>query len=204
MNGFKIWLLLVASAQVLVTRVATAQVVPGKERDFGWSINQNDGVLEYIIQIKPEEILAMQQRSVKFPNGQEDASDMPRELVGRVTRVVIRIGNEILPRTPSIEELDRMPRVTDPLNPTSTAMLPPGRMQDVESGVYNIQQRDAAPSLPDPPSTLNSNLSSRGGNLIDEASKAAGGLLDNVNALSATTPTNRSAVRSLRSLIPTC
>lgn len=196
MNGFKIWLLLVVSAQVLATRVAIAQVERGTERDYGWSVNSVDGVLEYIVQINPEKLAAMQMKSKMFPNGQETISDMPRELIGRASRVVIRIGNEILPRTPSIEELDRTSRITDPLNPTSTAMLPPGRMQDVESGVYNIQQQNAPPSLPALPSTLDSALSSRGGNLIDEASRAAGGLIDNVNAL------RNNATESLSDAIP--
>jgi hypothetical protein len=182
MNGFKILLLLVASTQVASTQVAWAQAEVGKERDYGWAINQADGVLEYIVQINPEKLLAMQQRSVKFPSGQETVSNMPRELVGRASRVVVRIGNEILPRVPSLEQLEREPRITDPLSAGSTAMLPPGRMQDVESGVFNIQQRETPPTLPTLPNGLDSNLSSRG-NLIDEASKAAGSLLDNVKVL---------------------
>ncbi len=183
MNGFKIWLLLVAFVHGIATQVAIAQVEEKTERDYGWAINRDDGVLEYIIQINPEKLQAMQLKSLQFKYGQENVSNMPRELIGRASRIVVRIGSEILPRTPSLAELDRTSRITDPLNPSSTAMLPPGRMQDVESGVYNIEQRDTAPTLPDLPRTLDSNLSSRGGNLIDEASKAAGSLLDNVNAL---------------------
>ncbi len=183
MNGFKILLLLVACVQVASTRVAWAQAVVGSERDYGWTINKVDGVLEYIVQINPEKLSRMQLKSVAFPNGQENPSDMPRELVGRASRVVVRIGNDILPRVPSLEQLERQPRITDPLSAGSTAMLPPGRMQDVESGVFNIQQRETPPTLPAFPSGLDSNLSSRGGNLIDEASKAAGSLPDNLNVL---------------------
>lgn len=185
MNGFKklLLLLLVAFTQIASPQSTWAQADLRNERDYGWEINPTDGVLEYIVQISPEKLAQMQLKSVQYPRGQENPSDMPRELVGRASRVVVRIGNEILPRVPSLEQLDRQPRITDPLSAGSTAMLPPGRMQDVESGVYNIQQRDTPPTLPALPNGLDSNLSSRGGNLIDEASKAAGSMLDSVNAL---------------------
>ncbi len=196
MNGFKTLFLLLTTAPI-----AFAQVETGKERDYGWSVNPEDGVLEYIVQIKPEEVRAMQERSVAFPNGQEDVSNIPRELVGRIARVVVRIGNEVLPRTPSLEELERMPPINSPLNPSSTALLGPGRMQDVEGNVYNIQ-RDAAPSIPDLPSSLGGTDTSRSrdGNLIDEASKAANAARNSVSdALSSVMPSANDLAQNFNS-----
>lgn len=142
MNGIRLLLLLAAAAQV----------EPGTERDYGWSVNKLDGVLEYIVQINTDEVRAMEQRSVKYPNGQENVSNMPRELVGRASRVVTRVGNEILPREPSLQDLERTPRLFEQPNPSATALLGPGRLQELESNVHNIQ--GSAPALPEFPNGL--------------------------------------------------
>ena len=139
MNGIRLLLLLAASAQV----------EPGTERDYGWSVNKDDGVLEYIVQINTDEVRAMEQRSEKYPNGQENVSNMPRELVGRASRVVTRVGNEILPREPSLQELERTSRLFEQPNPSATALLGPGRLQELEANVRNIQ--GSAPAIPDFP-----------------------------------------------------
>lgn len=146
MDGIKLLLLLVASAQVEA----------GTERDYGWAVNKEDGVLEYIVQINPDKKRAMEQRSVQFPNGQENVSNMPRELVGRASRVVIRFGSEILPREPSLQELERTQRLYEQPGVSAAAMLGPGRLQDIESPgpIRDIQGQGSAPVFPAIPSEL--------------------------------------------------
>lgn len=144
MNGIVLLMLMATAAQV--------GTPSGTERDFGWEIDKDDGVLQYIVQISPQEVQVMQQKSVAFPLGQENLSDIPPQLVGRATRVVVRIGDAVLPRTPSLQELERMPRSGDPVNPSSTAQLGPGRISDVEPSLYNIQGNGQPLSLPDFPS----------------------------------------------------
>ncbi len=163
MNGIKLLLLLMASAQV----------EPGTESDYGWAVNKDDGVLEYIVQINPDKKRAMEQRSVQFPNGQENVSNMPRELVGRASRVVIRFGTEILPREPSLQELERSPRLFEP-SMSAAAMLGEGQLKDLESPVRNIQGQGAAPVFPTLPSGLagaQDGIVGAGqtGNLLDQA-----------------------------------
>lgn len=165
MNGIVLLMLMASAAQV--------GAPGGTERDFGWEFDKEDGVLQYIVQISPQEVQLMQQKSVAFPLGQENLSDIPPELVGRATRVVVRIGEAVLPRTPSLQELERMPRSGDPVNPSSTAMLGPGRISDVEPGVFNIQGNPQL-SLPNLPEGFGGNsTSSSTGNLIDDASRAS-------------------------------
>ena len=68
--------------------------------DFGWQpASDNPNMLEYIVQLSPEEIQLLN-------TGKEELfSGIPRELKGRIDRVVIRMGREKLPQTPSLEQL---------------------------------------------------------------------------------------------------
>lgn len=165
MNGIKLLLLLMASAQVKA----------GTESDFGWAVNDKDGALEYIVQINPDKKRAMEQRSVAFPNGQENVSDMPAELVGRASRVVVRFGTEILPREPSLQELERMPRLFSQPNSSAAAMLGEGKLRDLESPVRNIQGQGSASVFPALPNGL-PGAQGEAGSLIDQVGNAANSL----------------------------
>ncbi len=90
-------------------------------KNYGWQINKY-GELEYLIQVSPTMLRDMQDPV----NKSELESRIPKELVGRIKRVVVSIGNEVLPRTPSLIEVERMIPVT--------ASLPPGKLQDLEGG----------------------------------------------------------------------
>lgn len=146
MDGIRLLLLLVASAQVEA----------GTERDYGWQVK--DGFLEYIVQINPDKKRAMETLSV------ENASNMPPQLVGRASRVVVRFGNDILPREPSLEELERTPRLFEPPTVSAAAVLGEDKFRNLESPVRNIQGQGATPAFPTIP--------------IPDASSLAGGLTD--------------------------
>ena len=179
MDGIKLLLLLVASAQVEA----------GTERDYGWRIDPADNVLEYIVQINPDKKRAMEQRSVQFPNGQPSISNMPRELVGRASRVVVLIGNEPLPREPSLQALDRMERLSDQPSISAAAVLGEDKYRNIESPVRNIQGQGTPPSLPAMPNAL-PGAAGLAGNLLDRASDAANTLRDDLSEeLSGALPT---------------
>jgi hypothetical protein len=98
-----------------------------ESRKFGWQINTETKELEYLIQISPAELPLMQDRNYK----QDMQSKIPRELVGRVQRVVVKIGEEVLPRNPPLSEIATLlPKATDPLLPN--------RLQELESGVVPV------------------------------------------------------------------
>lgn len=101
----------------------TATEADGK--NYGWQINKL-GELEYLIQISPSMLRDMQDPVQK----NELESYIPKQLVGRIKRVVVSIGNEILPRTPSLLEVERLVPVT--------ASLQPGRFQDLEGSVVHV------------------------------------------------------------------
>ena len=137
MNGIGLLVLIASAGQIGATQ-------PTLSRDFGWEIDQRnpDKALCYIVQISPE-IAATMER-----DAYENTSNMPPELVGRATRIVVRIGNSLLPQEPSLEVLRTMPVVNSP--PDAIAQLGNSRMSDVEGkDVVPVQQdRTGAPRLP--------------------------------------------------------
>lgn len=161
MNGIRVLVL-----SLLLAQPATA--FQDAERDFGWQIR--DGAVEYIVQVSPEEARDMQQ------NNMENASDLPEELVGRVSRIVVRIGTSPLPREPSLEAIKRdFPRLHTQSD--LSAALGPGSFSNLESeSVRTIQQDQiASPQgssgrypIPSAATPLPS------GNLIDQAARAGG------------------------------
>ncbi len=159
MNGTGLLVLLSLFGQVGLDPTATLN---GSERDYGWQISKVDGVLEYIIQLSPQTVDLMQSTN------QEKLSDMPPALVGRATRTVVRIGTAVLPRTPSLAEISKMPRYSTASD--LTAQLSPGRFSDLESNaVLNVQQYGLPPTASNgstmPPTGSMSNL-------IDQAAAA--------------------------------
>ncbi len=72
------------------------------ERTFGWDFGKG-GELNYMIQLSPDHARRM------LDNAKNDeiyaVSTMPKELVGRVRTISIRVGSDELPRNPSIEHL---------------------------------------------------------------------------------------------------
>lgn len=108
---------------------------------YGWQINsQNE--LEYLIQISPEMLPFM----TSVTDQKEFQSEIPKELVGRIQRVVVSIGTQILPRTPSLQEIPQRVPVIASL---------PGRFRDLEpdAPVANVNNNQ----FPQPPGSLGSN-----------------------------------------------
>ena len=138
MNGIGLLVLIAAAGQVAAAQPS------GPNRDFGWERDtQNpDKALCYIIQLSPAKVAEMQGKQMENP------SDMPPELVGRATRILVRIGTDILPQNPSLEELRSMPRFNS--RDDVTAQLGGGgRLSDVDpSNLLDVQQRGSNPPLP--------------------------------------------------------
>ncbi|MFN3190667.1 MAG: hypothetical protein ACE361_09110 [Aureliella sp.] len=162
MNGFST-LLFLLFAQVGITPPPTVQ---STERDFGWDIDRATGDLFYIVQLSPTEVgimeevnerIAARQRSglpMQDPKTgrpviqpEEVFTDMPRELIGRVSRITVRIGDAILPRNPSLRDIPRR----FPLYNTDEAVasvLGRGNFADIESEkVVNAQNDRGLPPL---------------------------------------------------------
>lgn len=158
MNGIRVLVL-----SMLLTQTAFGfQQEP--ERDFGWQI-ADDGVLEYILQISPQEAQTM------LSQPEENVSSMPEELIGRASRVVVRIGTSILPRTPSLAVITRdIPRYQDARSAADLqASLGPGSFSDLESDkVRNIQGNGPQSLLPRGPAFPNAPLG-QNDNLVDNA-----------------------------------
>jgi hypothetical protein len=162
---------------LLVLLAATAQV-DGTERDYGWQISRDDGKLEYIVQISPEKSNFLVQ------NGKEQLSSVPPEIAARLSRVVVRVGTEVLPRTPSLAEIERLVPLVN--QGGTTVFVPPtglpegGRYATLESG-----QPAAAVPVNGNPQAL-PNLSSSGlagatgvpNSLLDSAGSAFNSLSD--------------------------
>lgn len=169
MNGIGLLVLVAAAGQI------------SSNQDFGWQIGQ-DGVLEYIVQISPQEAAEMQ------ANHLENPSDIPPQLIGRARRIVVRIGTDPLPQSPSLDEIERrFQRFASPAD--VQAQLGPGKISDVESDpVVNVQNPNPPP-FPNLNAPFNSqannslsdmtvpDITSRNpttGNLIDQAGAVAG------------------------------
>lgn len=181
MNGIGLLVLLAVSGQVGLPQSppfaaqttsqppADPQVDSG--RNFGWEFDPRDHALCYIVQITPQQARDMQVPGVESPL--EFPSDMPAELVGRATRILFRIGTEVLPRTPSLAEIDKMPRF-NARSDIASALEPGGKFRDLEDAVVNVQNDNRMPSFPQslggattaPPATTDPR---RGGNLVDQA-----------------------------------
>lgn len=91
----------------------------GDGKNFGWQINKYNE-LEYLIQISPNALREMQSMHLD-----KIESSIPKELVGRIKRVVVITGTQTLPRAP-LSEVER-------IVPT-VASLPPAKVQDLEGG----------------------------------------------------------------------
>lgn len=175
MNGIGLLVLIVTLGQISFPNAGPPAA--SDARDFGWQITKEEStgrdIIEFIVQISPEKAAFMN------ANNEENLSDLPPELVGRVTRFVTRIGTAELPRTPSLAEIERRyPRHQTPGE--VTASLGDGRFSDIDpDAVVNAQGGGIQlPNFPAGGSNLQAkdalnNLQQRGGSLIDDVQKQA-------------------------------
>ncbi|MBX3423985.1 MAG: hypothetical protein KF752_20700 [Pirellulaceae bacterium] len=132
---------------------ATVDAGSGDVTKYGWQLN-NQNELEYLVQIAPDMLPFMNRTT----DQKEFTSEIPKQLAGRIQRVVVSIGTQILPRTPSLQEIERMIPMT--------AGLPPGRFQNLEpdapvvnvnatnnnqQGYSQAQSGNSQPALPEYP-----------------------------------------------------
>ncbi|GAB5404636.1 MAG: hypothetical protein Aurels2KO_28670 [Aureliella sp.] len=80
------------------------------ERTFGWDYDEN-AELYYIHQISPAHAKQMLQELEMGKDLIYANSTMPKELVGRIRKITVQIGTEILPRNPSLEQLNSIARL---------------------------------------------------------------------------------------------
>lgn len=131
-------------------------VEDGNRRSFGWTLDSTrDNELYYIIQVSPSEVLQMvaeQERNTGFFS--EKSTDMPKELVGRVSRVVWRIGEKELPRNPSLAEIATWPRIDGSGSSLQAAIdgFGPGNLANVEGSQSALPIQRPLPNNSTPPS----------------------------------------------------
>jgi len=120
---------------------------PAGLTQYGWQINA-ENELEYLIQISPEMLPFM----TSTTDQKEFQSEIPRELAGRIQRVVVSIGTQILPRSPSLQEIQQ--RV-----PTIASL--PGRFRDLEPDVPVAHVNNN--QFPEPPTSFGGSTDRSGG-----------------------------------------
>jgi len=174
MNGIGLLVLISLFGQVAApTLPVNPSASQGDERDFGWQISPEDGALEYIVQISPQVVQVLQLSKDQF------ASHMPPALVGRATRVVVQVGSGVLPRQPSLKELESYPRFNSSAD--LQAALGPGGFSNFESDSLKNAQGGGLPPLPGFPSA--GSLSDAADNAIDRAASAEANLPDTVGSI---------------------
>ncbi len=167
MNGIGLLVLISVFGQVAApTSPAPPSASQGDERDFGWQISPEDGALEYIVQISPQVVQVLQLSKDQF------ASHMPPALVGRATRVVVQVGSGVLPREPSLKELENYPRFNSSAD--LQAALGRGGFSDIEAESLKNVQGGGLPPLPGLSSA--GSLSDAADNVIDRAANATANL----------------------------
>lgn len=141
MNGFMLLVLVVLAGQVSqagpamppsLNPVQPASMVttPPPQTDYGWQINRDTGLLEYIVQISPAKAAIMQTA------GKEDESIIPAVVAARVSRIIVRFGTDPIQSTP-IEEVLKL----RPVDSGGIAdNLPLGRIKTLENGAgFDVQ-----------------------------------------------------------------
>jgi hypothetical protein len=137
MNGLTLLVAMVAFAQVPeVTPVASAP----SSIQFGWSL-EADGKIAYIIHVPPAAVNTM------LTTGDELESNMPSELVGLVSRIVVRISEAAPERSPTLEKLGEMQkqamRARSSTLPGNALATLAGKTSPTIAQIDNDRDRDA-------------------------------------------------------------
>ncbi|HBE69761.1 MAG TPA: hypothetical protein DDW52_16570, partial [Planctomycetaceae bacterium] len=137
------------------------------EQTFGWD-RDRDGKLYYIIQLSPDHakiMLSEYERGIAETI--EQASTMPVELVGHVSRIAVRVGTKVLPRNPSLEVIRGWGPVAKNDIERTLAGLGNGRLAEVEQPAMTVQQPLPEGAYPRP--TTGSNSSTLGDKFLSDA-----------------------------------
>lgn len=128
-----------------------------QEREYGWYVDQQD-TLVFVVQLDPAELAALQS-NVDLVG---ESANMPPELVGRVTRVEVRLGESALPRTPSLQEIEKRPAIVSNLEVSN--ILGEGRLTEIdESNLVRVQSGTVSLPNVSAPSASTDFLSGAGG-----------------------------------------
>ncbi len=121
---------------LLAAVVSQTPSAPSGGTSYGWTVEGNK--LTYILQLSPE--LVEQSRVRPLPI----TSDLPKELEGLVSRIMVVVGKNELPRDPPLEKLNQLfPRFRPdssnekPLVPANSS-LSDARFKDVEPELYPV------------------------------------------------------------------
>ncbi|MEM7559072.1 MAG: hypothetical protein AAF394_08110 [Planctomycetota bacterium] len=118
---------------VLLVSALAGRTFGQQEREYGWYVDQQD-TLVFVVQLDPAELAALQS-NVDLVG---ESANMPPELVGRVTRVEVRLGEAPLPRTPSLQEIAKRPAIVSNLDVSD--ILGEGRLAEIdESNLVRVQ-----------------------------------------------------------------
>lgn len=164
MNGIRLLVLHANSLLIATVCCGTLLSQTDPRTQYGWQINKVDGVLEYIVQASPFQIRQMQEPGA---NGrtQELQSDPPQWIVGRFGRIVVKIGEDQLPREGTREQIEaRFPRVSDAADDIAAVLGNNGKFKDLESPVVNVNQNGSGLPYPNSPNLIDSLNQSTGGN----------------------------------------
>lgn len=111
------------------------------QQTFGWD-RDRDGKLYYIIQISPDHAKIMvSEYERNIAETIEQASTMPVELVGHVSRIAVRVGTKILPRNPSLDVIRSWGPVAKNDIERTLAGLGSGRLAEVEQPAMPVGQQ---------------------------------------------------------------
>lgn len=142
---------------VLLVSALAGRTFGQQEREYGWYVDQQD-TLVFVVQLDPAELAALQS-NVDLVG---ESANMPPELVGRVTRVEVRLGETPLPRTPSLQEIAKRPAIVSNLDVSD--ILGEGRLAEIdESNLVRVQSGTVGLPNVSAPSASTDFLSGAGG-----------------------------------------
>ena len=142
---------------VLLVSAFASHTFGQQEREYGWYVDQQD-TLVFVVQLDPAELAALQSNVDLIG----ESANMPPELVGRVTRVEVRLGEAPLPRTPSLQEIEKRPAIVSNLDVSD--ILGEGRLAEIdESKLVRVQSGTVGLPSVSAPSAGNEFLSGAGG-----------------------------------------
>ena len=175
MNGFMLLVLVVLAGQVgpagpamppSLNPVQPASMVatPPPQTDYGWQINPDTNLLEYIVQIAPEKAQFMIQ------NSKEQESTIPAVVAARVSKIIVRFGSKPIVSTP-IEQVLMLPVVN---SSEMASNLPTGRIKTLENSAgYDVQNVAGGPQPPALTPGIGTSLADATASLSDRMAEAA-------------------------------
>ena len=86
----------------------------GDDKSLGWRVD-SDGIRELLVQISPAVLVELSPMRTNV----DYTVSVPKALIGRFTRVCVRVGDRKLERKPNLEVVESLPSDSDALLPAS-------------------------------------------------------------------------------------